>query len=254
MTSNQIQPPSSRPEISEELAAQMSLLEHLEEFRKRLIFASVAVLITTLLSFIFAQQLVDLLAYPIGGLENLESIDVTENIGVFMKVSLTSGIILAMPVILYQLIAFIVPGLTPGEKRGLLISLPAAIGLFLCGVAFTYFIMLPQAIPFLTDFLGIPTKPRPQTYFAFVANLILWIGISFEMPLVIGLLARLGVVTPGFLIKNARYAIVLIAILAALITPTIDPVNMGIVMAPLIILYGIGIILSKIMYRPRNTP
>ncbi|RME45858.1 MAG: twin-arginine translocase subunit TatC [Caldilineae bacterium] len=236
----------------ETLAGQMTLLEHLEELRRRLIIVSVAVLITTLASFAFAQQLVDLLARPIGGIQMLESIDVTENITVFMKVSLMGGFILAMPVILFQLIAFIVPGLTKSERRSLFIIMPAATLLFLSGVAFAYFVMLPRAVPFLLQFLGIPTAPRPQSYFSFVTRLIFWIGASFELPLVMAFLSRLGVVTPQFLSKNFRYAIVIIAIMAALITPTPDPLNMSLVMAPLLLLYGIGLVLAKIMYRPRE--
>ena len=236
----------------ETLAGQMTLLEHLEELRRRLVIVSVAVLITTLASFAFAQQLVDLLARPIGGIQMLESIDVTENITVFMKVSLMGGFILAMPVIFFQLIAFIVPGLTKSERRALFIILPAATLLFLSGVAFAYFVMLPRAVPFLLQFLGIPTAPRPQSYFSFVTRLIFWIGASFELPLVMAFLSRLGVLSPEFLARNFRYAIVIIAILAALITPTPDPLNMSLVMAPLLLLYGIGLVLAKITYRPRE--
>jgi sec-independent protein translocase protein TatC len=119
-------------------------------------------------------------------------------------------------------------------------------------VAFAYFVMLPQAVPFLLNFLDIPTAPRPSTYFGFVTRLIFWIGVSYELPLIMGVLARLGVLSPQFLIKNARYAVVIIAIMAALITPTPDPLNMGLVMAPLLILYGLGIILSRFLYRPRD--
>ncbi len=234
------------------LSDQMTLLEHLDEFRQRLIKVSVTILVTTLLSFIFAQQLVEILAQPIGGIQKMQAIDVTENISVFMKVSLMGGMILAMPVIVYQLIAFIVPGLTKSERRALFIVLPAATGLFLAGVAFAYFVMLPRAVPFLLNFLNIPTAPRPQTYFSFVTRLIFWIGVSFELPLIMAFLARLGMLTPKFLITNARYAIVLIAIAAALITPTPDPVNMVLVMAPLLILSGLGIILAKITYSPRD--
>lgn len=245
------QQPANNEQL-ETLSGQMTLLEHLDEFRRRLIVVSVAVLITTLLSFAFAKELVNLLAQPIGGIQNLQSIDVTENITVFMKVSLMGGMILSMPVILYELIAFIVPGLTPSEKRVLFIAIPAATALFLSGVAFAYFVMMPRAVPFLMAFLDIPTAPRPQTYFSFVTRLIFWIGVSFELPLVMALLARLGAVTPQFLWKNARYAVVIIAIAAALITPTPDPLNMSLVMAPLLILYGMGILLAKLMYRPRE--
>ena len=244
----------------EDLSGQMTLLEHLDELRKRVTVAAVAVLVTTLLSFIFAKQLVDLLAYPLNqtivledgtvefipGVQALESIDVTENISVFMRVSLLGGMILSMPVIVYELIAFIVPGLTDKEKRFMFIAIPAATLLFLSGVAFAYLVMLPKAVPFLLSFLDIPTAPRPKTYFAFVTRLIFWIGVSFELPLLMALLARLGALSPAFLITNARYAVVIIAVLAALITPTPDPVNMSLVMVPLLILYEVGVLLAKL--------
>lgn len=256
-------------EVFEGEYGEMTLMGHLDELRQRLTIAFGSVLITTVITFIFAQFLVELLAYPLNetainpdtglvevvtpGIERLESIDVTENISVFMRVSLMGGLILAMPIMIYQLIAYIVPGLTPQEKRILYIGIPSATILFLGGVTFAYYVVLPTAVPFLLQFLGIPTAPRPKTYFEFVTKLIFWIGVSFEMPLVMGILSKLGVLSPEFLIRNARYAVVIIAIAAALITPTPDPVNMGLVMAPLLVLYGIGIVLARFLYSPRDT-
>jgi len=237
----------------EELGGQMTLLEHLFELRSRLVKASIAVLVATAISFLFSQQLVEFLAIPLGGLDKLEAIDVTENVGVFMRVSLIGGMVLAMPVIVYQSIRFIVPGLTREERRYLWFIVPAASLLFLLGVAFSYYVMLPAAVPFLIGFLNIPTRPRPQTYFGFVSQLMFWIGASFETPLIIAFLARLGIITPQLLSKYRRYAIVFIAILAAAITPTVDPVNMMLVMAPLILLYELGIILSRFTYRQRQS-
>lgn len=232
--------------------SQLTLLEHLVELRNRLVKASIALLIATAISFIFADQLVDILTIPIGGREALESIDVTENIGVFMRVSLISGLVLAMPVIVYQSIRFIVPGLTREERRSLWIIVPSASILFLTGVTFAYFVMLRAAVPFLIGFLDIPTMPRPKSYFGFVARLTFWIGVSFETPLILAFLARLGIVTPQFLKQNRRYAIVLIAVIAAAITPTIDPVNMLLVMVPLLLLYELGVLLSRLTYRQRQ--
>ena len=255
------------PEDIEGLAGEMTLMGHLDELRKRLTLAAAAVVITTLFSFIFARQLIDILAYPldetvldaqgnvtqfIPGVQKLESIEVTENFSVFMSVALTSGVILAMPMLVYQLIAFIVPGLTDAEKRVLFVGIPAASILFIGGVSFAYYIAMPPAISFLTNFMDIPTALRPKDYFRFVTRLIFWIGVSFELPLVLGLLARLGVLSPEYLIKNARYAVVIIAIMAALITPTPDPLNMGLVMGPLLVLYGFGIFLAKLLYVPRE--
>ncbi len=236
----------------EELGGQMTLLEHLSELRSRLVKASIAVLVTTAISFLFSQQLVAFLAIPLGGLDKMQAIDVTENIGVFMRVSLIGGMVLAMPVIVYQTIRFIVPGLTREERRYLWVIVPLASLLFLLGVSFSYFVMLPAAVPFLIGFLDIPTRPRPQTYFGFVSQLMFWIGVSFEMPLILAFLSRLGIITPQLLSKYRRYAIVFIAVLAAAITPTVDPVNMMLVMAPLVILYEFGIILSRFTYRQRQ--
>ncbi len=243
---------SEQSSQDEELGAEMTLLDHLGELRSRLVKASIALLITTAISFIFADRLVEILSIPIGGRQALEAIDVTENMGVFMRVSLISGMVLAMPVIVYQLIRFIVPGLTREERRYLWIVVPSASLLFLLGVAFAYFVMLPVAVPFLIGFLNIPTRPRPSTYFGFVSRLMFWIGASFETPLILAFLARLGIITPQFLKQNRKYAIVLIALIAAAITPTVDPVNMLLVMAPLMVLYELGVFLSRLSYRKRQ--
>jgi sec-independent protein translocase protein TatC len=231
---------------------EMSLMEHLTELRDRLIRASLALLIATAFSFIFANRLVGFLTIPLGGREMLQSIEVTENVGIFMRVSLISGFVLAMPVIVYQFIRFIVPGLTKEERRYLWIIVPSASLLFLLGVAFAYFVMLRAALPFLLSFLSIPTAPRPKSYFGFVARLTFWIGISFQTPLILAFLARLGVITPEALKKNRKYAIVAVALIAAAITPTVDPVNMLLVMVPLFLLYELGVLLSRLTYRPRQ--
>ncbi len=169
-----------------------------------------------------------------------------------MRVSLISGVVLAMPVIVYQFIRFIVPGLTRDERRYLWIIVPSASLLFLVGVAFAYFVMLRAAVPFLIGFLNIPTVPRPRSYFGFVARLMFWIGASFETPLILAFLARLGVITPQSLRKNRKYAVVFIAVIAAAITPTVDPMNMMLVMLPLFLLYELGVLLSRVTYRPRT--
>ncbi len=243
---------SEKPSQDDALGTEMTLLEHLGELRSRLVKASLALLLTTAISFIFADRLVEILTIPIGGRQALEAIDVTENIGVFMRVSLISGMVLAMPVIVYQLIRFIVPGLTREERRYLWFVVPSASILFLLGVSFAYFVMLPVAVPFLIGFLNIPTRPRPSTYFGFVSRLMFWIGVSFETPLILAFLARLGIITPEFLRQNRKYAIVVIALIAAAITPTVDPVNMLLVMAPLMVLYELGVFLSRLSYRERQ--
>ncbi len=229
------EPPLDRP---------VPILEHIEELRKRLLWALIFLLAAIVGSFFFAEKLITVLTQPIGGLERLQSIEVTESIGVYMKVSLLSGFVIAFPVIMYQILRFILPGLTPREKRSVLASIPFITILFLAGVAFTFFIMLTPSLDFLTRFLGIETTPRLSSYINFVTNLIFWVGISFETPLFIFILARFGIVTARGLLKGWRYAVVVIAVIAAVITPTIDPVNMALLMAPLITLYFISVLFA----------
>ena len=225
----------------------MPLLQHLDELRQRLFRAFLALVLTTAASFVFARQLVEYLAQPLGGVQALVSIEVTENIGIFMKVALLSGFVFAMPFIAYELLAFVLPGLKPNEKRWLLLVVPLAGVLFATGVAFTWFVMLPSAVPFLTSFLGITTHVRPENYFDFVTRLMFWIGICFELPLVLMFLAKLKLVTTRQLASGWRYAVVAIAIVAAAVTPTVDPVNMGLVMAPLMGLYLVSLGLTALV-------
>lgn len=231
--------------------ASKPLLEHVEELRQRLLRALLALVIGTVISAIFAERLLEWLAAPIGGLGNLKAIEVTENVGVFMQVSLLGGVTLAMPVILYQMWRFIAPALYRHERRYVYLLAPLATLLFVAGVLFTYYVMLPAAVPFLMGFISIPTTPRPANYISFVTNLMFWVGLSFETPLVIFFLARVRVVNHRQLIRHWRIALLAIAIIAAVVTPTPDPVNMGLVMAPLILLYGLSIILARIAYRPK---
>jgi sec-independent protein translocase protein TatC len=225
------------------------LLRHLDELRVRIFKAFFALIVTTGISFTFSQQVIEFLATPVGGIGKLVSIELTENISSFMKVSLLGGFVLAMPVIVYQLLAFILPGLKRNERAWFLIVVPFATLLFAGGVAFTWFVMLPTAIPFLTSFMGITTQVRPNNYFDFITQMMFWIGICFEMPLVVMFLAKLKMVTARQLISGWRYAIVAIAVVAAVVTPTVDPISMGLVMAPLLGLYLISIILAAIVNR-----
>lgn len=234
---------------SSQLETSMPLLQHLDELRRRLFKAFGALMVTTALSFVFAKQLIDYLALPIGGTQKLISIEITENIAIFMKVSLLGGFVLGMPFIIYQIVAFVLPGLKGNERKWLLILVPFATILFAAGVAFTWFVMLPSAVPFLTNFLGITTQVRPENYFDFITRLMFWIGLCFEMPLVMMFLAKLKFVTAKQLASGWRYAVVIIAIVAAAVTPTVDPVNMGLVMAPLMGLYVVSIILVAIVSR-----
>lgn len=227
-------------------------MQHIGELRKRLLIALVAMAVMTMIAMSFGEELIDFLAQPVGGVDKLVSIEVTENIGVFMRVTLLAGFIAALPITLYQLIAFTMPGLTPSERRGVLVAIPFATVLFVIGVAFAYYIMLPAALPFLLSFIGVETTPRLSNYYKFVTNLMFWIGLSFEIPLVVYVLARLRLVTAAALIKQWRIALVVIAIIAAVATPTPDPINMGLLMLPLFLLYWLSVLLAAIAGRGRE--
>lgn len=226
------------------LTSEMSLLGHLEELRDRLVKSAIAVLVGTIISAIFTPQILALLIAPYG--QKLQVLGPTEGISIYFRVAITSGLILAMPVLIYQFLMFIVPGLEPKEKKYIFWGVPAAFLLFLIGVAFAWFIMIPSAIGFLSNWQTDVFKQewQSQKYIPFITSLIFWIGISFETPLLIFIMAKLNLVTPQFLIKQWRFAFVIIAIAAAMITPTVDPFNMALVMLPLIVLYGFSILLA----------
>jgi sec-independent protein translocase protein TatC len=227
--------------------AVMSLMEHLKELRSRLIKAFAALLVTTAASLVIAKQALTILIAPMGDTMP-QALKPTESIGNYMKVALICGVTLAMPVIVYQIGRFVSPGLTRRERLYLILLVPGATLCFVTGVAFAYFVMLPAAIPFLQGFLDdiIAQQWAIGEYLSFVTSLLFWIGVAFELPLFVFFLAKLGVVNAEMLIKNFKYAVVAIAALAAVITPTVDPLNMILVMGPLIILYVLGILLAKL--------
>jgi sec-independent protein translocase protein TatC len=227
--------------------AVMPLMEHLKELRTRLIRASIALVITTGASFAFTKQAFIILKEPAKDI-TLQALKPTETLGNYMKVALLCGIILAMPVIVYQIGRFIAPGLTKKERRYLFLLVPGATLCFVAGVAFAYFVMMPPALRALGNFLNdiIQQQWAVGEYLSFVTSLLFWIGVSFELPLFVYFLAKIGLIDAKTLAKNRKYAIVVIAVLAAVITPTVDPLNMALVMGPLVILYEIGVLLAKI--------
>jgi len=239
--------PDDRPALDAVIDAFQSpeeILGELDEVRKHLLRSLVALIITVGCSFWFTQDLIRLLAGPAGGLDSLQAIEVTESVGVFMKVALTSGIALATPYIAFEIWLFFAPGIMPRSKQLGLLSIPMALVFFFGGMAFAYYVMLPTALPFLLDFLGIATRLRPASYFDFVTSLMFWIGVAFEFPLIIFGISAMGFIQPKTLLNQWRLAMVLIAVLAALITPTVDPVNMALVMAPMTGLYFLSILFS----------
>lgn len=230
-----------------------ALLEHVDALRKHLIRMVLALVIGTAISAAFTTRIIDILSKPIGGINVLQAIDVTESVGVFMRVALIAGFALALPYIAFELWLFAAPGLHARARQMGLLGIPLALIFFISGVAFAYFLLLPTALPFLLNFMGIHTIPRVSSYVNFVTGLLFWIGISFEFPLVIYVVTLMGLIKPHLLVKQWRYAIVIMAILAAAITPTVDPVNMSLVMLPMILLYCLSIGLSYLAVASRKS-
>lgn len=228
----------------------LTLIEHLDELRTRLVRALLAVAICTAVSFVFTRQLLEVLAYPLGEFRSLLiSIEMAEFFGAYMRVALTAGIVLAMPVIIYQVVAFVTPGLTRRERRLLFTWMPFVTVSFAIGVVFGFYVVLPPAVSFLLLFGAetVTVMVRISNYVSFVTTLLLWIGVIFELPVILALLARLGVVDHRRLASWRKYAVLLAFVVAALVTPTPDPVNQSIVALPMIALYEVGVQLARWM-------
>ena len=252
------EPPEDRPlmdtfsSLATEEETRASLWEHVDALRMHLLRIVIALAVGVGISFYFTVPLMSYLSIPVGGLEKLQAIEVTEEVGVFMRVALTSGLAIMLPYIAFEIWLFAAPGLRSRERKYGLFGIPLATLLFLTGIAFTYYILLPAALPFLGGFTEIQQFWTARDYFGFVTSLMIWIGLFFEFPLIIYILTSIGLVKPNVLAQQWRVAIVIIAIMAAMVTPTIDPVNMGLVMLPMSLLYFISIGLSYIAYAGRR--
>ena len=230
----------------------ISILGHLNELRSRFIKSLLALLVGTGISAVFTFRVLEFLKGPAGDTP-LVYIDPTEFITTYFKVALLGGFILAMPVVLFQMIMFAAPGLTPREKRYVLVSVPGIILSFAAGVVFAWFILIPPALNFLLNFGGDVAEAniRIGRYINLILALTLWVGLSFQTPLVMTLLSRLGVVKPSSFAKRRKLAIVGAFVAAAIFTPTFDPFNQTLLASPIIVLYEIGIWLSKLANRRR---
>ena len=221
---------------------------HLEELRRRLIICLVALAAGIIIAFAFADQIFRVLILPAGAI-NLIFVEVTEMLGAYMQVCLIGGIIIAMPVLVYELIVFIAPALTPMEKKYVLIAVPFIVIMFIGGVLFGYFVLIPPAMQFLLSLGSGIAAPqiRISNYISLVARLLLAIGLVFETPVITTMLARLGIVSSRWLLAQWKWAVIIAFILGGLITPTIDPVNQTLVALPLIILYLLSILLARMV-------
>jgi sec-independent protein translocase protein TatC len=222
----------------------MSLMEHLEELRRRIVHSAIYLAVGFLAAWAFHDRLVGFIQAPLVKIgKNLVFTHPMDPLNLDLQVSLLGGAILASPFILFQVWLFIAPGLYQKERRFVVPFMAATVGLFLAGAAFGYFYVLPSAIQILIVGFGHNFTPMVtiDDYSTFFLSIILGLGISFEMPILIFFLALFGIVSPKFLLKNMRYAILAVFIVAAVICPSPDPWTMCIYAIPMLALYLVGI-------------
>ena len=238
----------------------LPLREHFRELRSRVMISMVALLVGSAVCFYFYEEILTLLIAPArrvaGDDVSIIYTEVTELLSTTVKVSLLGGLVLALPVILYHVVRFVAPGLTPKERRILFSFLPAALLAFVGGMAFGYFVMIPPALKFLLTFGGDVAEPliRISNIVNIMIRLLFWLGIAFETPLVMYVLATLGIVNARGFSRFRRLWLVVSFIIAAAITPTIDPLNQAIVAGPLIVLYELGVLLARFAGRRSPAP
>lgn len=235
----------------------MSLMEHLGELRKRLIHATVYLLIGFAVAYAFHERLYGLVQKPLDDLHiPLNFTHPTDGLNLYLKTSLVGGAILASPFILYQIWLFISPGMYSHEKRYVVPFMAATIGLFLAGAFFGYSYVLPGALKVLVLDFGKRFHPilTIEDYTGFFLAVILGLGITFELPILIFFLALFGIVDARFLLRHIRYAILAIFIIAAVICPTPDPIGMCLFASPMLILYMIGVGVAFLVHPARRQP
>jgi sec-independent protein translocase protein TatC len=240
-----IEPDEDEPE---EQFAEMTLREHLEELRTRVLYSALAIAGGFILGLILANPVLKKIAkqaqVPTTG---LVAISPTEPFTVFMKVALYIAIAFAMPVLIWQFTRFLAPGLTRRERRFMFRAIPFICLMFVAGVCFAFFVLAPRALKFLSGFNSsvFDWQPRAQEIISFYLTLMIGVGLMFELPIVIFALSSIGVVNTKRLTSIRKFAVILVMIAAAIITPTPDPFNMMLVAVPMYALYELGIILSR---------
>lgn len=231
-----------------------TITDHLAELRRRLIVALAAFGASTCVSLFFVSDLIGILKRPGAGIiDRLVFFGPEEAFAIYMRVGLIAGLVLSMPVLLYEAWAFLAPALDERWRRGGVAFVFFCFLTFLAGGFFAYSVLIPPALHFLLTFArdGLEPLISAQKYISFVAGLILACGLVFEMPVLSFMLARMGVVSAGALRKRYKYAVVVILVVAAIITPTADAFNLIIMAGPMILLYEVSIWTAHVA-RPRH--
>jgi sec-independent protein translocase protein TatC len=236
----------------------MTILEHLEELRRRIFFGAVFVVVGLAVGAYFGKRIIGFLNEPaLRMVPNFHPtfIEPMEFIMTYFRVSLLAGAVIGMPMLIYQILMFVSPGLTRQEKRWVWGTVLGASCLFLLGCAFAYWVALPPALRFLLSFGSDVATPqiRIGSYIDFVTRLIFWTGVCFETPLVVMYLSRFRILSWRTLLRRWREAVVAAFALAAIVTPTIDPVTQSLVAGPIVVLYFLGVFLAWLV-EPRTQP
>ncbi len=268
-TSNRLEPvPESESNsqitpLAEEPTGAMTFFEHLSELRKRIIYSLYAIGIGAFVGVYVSKYVINFIIRPI--IKALTDAHLNAELvythpagylNTYITLGVYIGIVLASPIVLYQIWLFVAPALYKHERSAITGFLFSTVFLFLSGIAFGYFITLPYILRFLVSFQGPVSSIKPMItvneYFDLVLLVLLGLGLVFELPILIFFLSLFGIVTPKFLWKNFRYAILVIAIVAAIVTPTPDAMTMLIFMAPMVGLYFVGIAVSAVVTRRRE--
>jgi sec-independent protein translocase protein TatC len=237
-----VEPPEDAPSDDEKY---LTILEHLGELRSRLMVTAAVMIVATAVSFYFAKDIMSFLLTPAEdaqpGFKPIQT-EPLEFVASYFKIALLSALTISMPVIVYQIIAFVSPGLTPQERRWIF---PVVIGSglsFVAGLAFGFYVALPPAIDFLINFGEDVAEPtlRIGPYIDFVVRMLFITGVAFQTPLLVMGLAKLRIVTARWLVRQWRYVIIGAFVVSAFVTPTIDPITQTLIAAPIIVLYGVG--------------
>jgi sec-independent protein translocase protein TatC len=240
-------PDPEEPDVFEE----MTLLEHMIELRDRIVKIVIAVGIAFVAGVVLAPRFLALLQDRAQVPEGFDVVSPTDPLTLYFKIALYIAIGIALPVILWQVFGFLAPGLTKKEKRILYSSLPFVSILFLAGAAYGFFVAAPRAFAFLSTFMNdiFEWSPEGGQIITFYLTLMIGLALAFQLPVIMFLLAKLGVATPQKMRSFWKYALLLIFVASAIITPSTDPFNMAIVAVPLMLLYWVGIVLAYIFAR-----
>jgi sec-independent protein translocase protein TatC len=239
----------------EAAGGKMSFLEHLDELRHRLVVAIVGVLAGFVVALVFIDRIFEFVMRPLqeilpaGG--TLIYTEPTEAFMLQLKVAALAGLVLAAPLVMWQVWLFVAPGLYSNEKRFALPFVFFSSVFFIGGAAFSHFVVFPTAWGFLASFTTdyMEFMPKVSSTFSLYARMLLAFGLVFQMPTVVLALARMGVVTAGYLVRHTKYAILIIFVVAAVVTPTSDVVTQAMMAAPMIVLYGLSIVIAWIFGR-----